>query len=145
MTLLFRNFRGMILTNEIIFFYKIVFWVRGIFEYAFDCREPLSLLRDLSAERTHSKLCGTRTRVFWVRGIFEYAFDCWVPLSLLRDLSAERTHSKLCGTNTRVFWVRGIFEYAFDCDVAGEFLLKLCTYFRSHQISYLRLARGLNI
>jgi len=106
MTLLFRNFRGMIFTREVIFFYKIVFWVRGI---------------------------------------FEYAFDCWVPLSLLRDLSAERTHSKLCGTNTRVFWVRGIFEYAFDCDVAGEFLLKLCTYFCSHQISYLRLARGLNI
>jgi hypothetical protein len=98
MTLLLRNFRGMILTKEVIFFYKIVFWVRGI---------------------------------------LAFAMDGWVPLSLLRDLSAGRTHSKLCGTR--------VFEYAFDCDVAGEFLLKLCTYFRSHQISYLRLARGLNI
>ncbi len=41
--------------------------------------------------------------------------------------------------------VRGIFEYALNCDVAGKFLQKLCTYFCSNQISYLRLARGLNI
>ena len=43
------------------------------------------------------------------------------------------------------YGVRGILEYALNCDVAGEFLQKLCTFFRSNQISYLRLTRGLNI
>ncbi len=41
--------------------------------------------------------------------------------------------------------IRGIVEYALNCNVAGEFLQKLCTHFRSYRITYLRLTRGFNI